>query len=298
MKSFIRGILTTWIVMLLIILGLVSSIKGILIDTVDSVIKEELKTKVVSVIEEYSEDAIPEDAIKAIEKEIYENQELKNLMDKYLDKFVKAISDDEGSLNIDVAQELESLIDKHEETLKEHGIDITDEQKEELLSLVSSSGVNEFINDAFDELKDSMGDELKTIVDGYNFITGDTIKLIIVGLIVVALLFIALLKKSYYGWLSNLGSSTLTVGILFGLLLPYAVDYVTKSLPEGANIPISFDALYTYGQILLVIGGLSLVVHIVLTVIKKRRAKEIIVDKSKIDEEKEFEDSKDEEKES
>lgn len=263
MKSFVRGILTIWIVILLIVFGIVSSTKSILIDMTDGIIKTELKTNIVNVIEDYSNENISEDVIQEIEKEIEKNPNIKKIMNQYYDKILDVFSSKESNIEIDVAHELEKLIDDSEEVLKDYGVTLTEEQKQELLSVVSSSEVNTIVNDSINEIKGSLSSEVTMVIDVYSFVTSITFKVILVVLIAVALLLISLLHKNFYGWLSNFGiASIITSIILVGL--SFVVTQIIDNILVESNITISTTPLNIYSYTLIILGIISIIVKMVI----------------------------------
>lgn len=261
MKSFIRGILTVWVVILLILFVFVSSTKAILMDTTDGIIKKELKTNIVEVIVYHSEGKIPEDVIKDVEKEIDNNPNVKGLMDNYYDNILDVLSSKESSVNIDSAKELEALINDGEEVLKDHGITLTQDEKDELLSVVSSDGVNDLVNHAISEIKSDMSIDTKKIIDAYIFLTSITFKVILAALIAAALVFIALLKKNFYGWLLNFGTASVITGILMGVILPIVITQIITNLASDSGITISTKTLNTYSYTLIILGLVSIVIE-------------------------------------
>ncbi len=270
MKSFIRGILTIWIVILLIVFGLVSSMKAILIETADGIIKKELKTNIVKVIKGDSSEKIQDDVIRKVEKEIDRNPNIKKVVNNYYDRILDVLSSKEANVTIDVAKELETLIDNGEEVLKDYGVTLTPNEKKELLSVVSSSAINDMVNDAITEIKRDMGSDMKRIIDAYTFLTSMTFKAILVGLIAVALLFIALLKKNLYGWLSNFGIASAITGILIGVVLPMIVTQVLTDLASESVITISTGFLNTYGYTLIALGIVSIVAERIIATKNKK----------------------------
>ena len=278
MKKFIKGlligILTSWIAILFILFGIVSGVKNILVDTLDVIIKDELKSGITEVLEDFSDEEVSEETIKEIEKQIDANPGIKQITSDIYDAFLTGLSGDEINVEIDVAKEVEAFINENEETLKEYGIELTEEEKEELLEAVSSSEINDIVNETLAEMKEDITDEAQTAIDIYVFFTGPIFKVILIGLIIVALVLIALLKKSYYGWLSNLGSATIIVGILLGVLLPVVVSTIITELESEVTISTGF--LSTYGYILIAIGVVSLITYIILNKKLKPKNTEVL----------------------
>lgn len=263
MKGFLRGLLTIWITILLIIFGLVLSIKSILIDTADTMIKKEISNNIVSEIKNYENEEISEEVITQIKDTIENNKEIKKIIDTYFDKALDILVND-STEKIDVSNDLNILIDEGEKILNDNGITITEEEKKELLSMVSTDEVNNLVNNTIVEVKENLTSETKTILDTYKFLTSNTFKLILVSLIIISLLLIALLKRSYYKWLSNFGSSSIVAGLIVGVLLPFLISTILSSI-KTEEIVISTSSLNTYGYILIAIGMLSIILNIVIS---------------------------------
>ncbi len=292
MKSFCRGILTVFITIALIGLGVSFGLKGMLIDTADTLIKKEVKNSIVDVVEDYTNDSISEEVIREVENTIENNEEIKKIVDAYYRSILDVLSDKETELNINVTEELTGLIDEGEKVLKDYGIEITPEEKQELLSIVSSEELNDLASSAITEAKQNMTSETKMILDVYQFLTSSELKIILILSIVVFLLFIALLKKSVYQWFSNFAIAAISSGIVIGILFPFLVDSALKLLEEE-SLNLSLSSFTTYGYILIGLGILSIIVNLVASnLLKKDSAK---VKKSHKKKEKELEKSNSEE---
>lgn len=279
MKGFLRSLLTIWMTLLLITLGLVLSLKGILVNTADTIIKKEISTKVVDEIKNYKSEEIPEEVINEVKDTIENNKEIKKLMDTYYDKVIDILVNDSNE-KIDISNDLNTIIDEGEKILNNNGITITKEQKDELLSMVSTDEVNNMVNDTIVEVKESFTGETKVVLDTYKFLMGNTFKLILITLLVVSLLLIALLKKSYYKWLSNLGGASIVSGVVVGIIMPYIIDFILGMI-DSDSLTISTTSLNTYGYILIGIGVLSIIINIVISKLLEKNSKPEVVEETK-----------------
>lgn len=268
MKGFLRALLTIWMTLLLITFGLVLSLKGILIDTADTIIKKEISNKVVDEIKNYKSEEIPEEVINQVKDTIDNNKEIKKLMDTYYDKVIDILVN-ESNEKIDVSNDLNTIIDEGEKILNDNGITITKEEKDQLLSMVSTDEVNNMVNDTIIEVKENLTGETKVVLDTYKFLMGNTFKIILITLLVVALLLIALLKKSFYKWLSNLGGTSIASGIIVGILMPYFVDLLVGMI-DNDSLVISTNSLNTYGYIMIVFGILLIILNVVISKILEK----------------------------
>ena len=172
MKKFLRGILSIWIVLLLFVLGFVLSFKSIVIDTTDTLIKKEITNNLTATLKEYSENEMSEEAIDKIQDAIENNKSLQNLMESYYDKMIEILSENTNE-TIDITKDLKSIIDEGEEILKDYGITITEDEKEELLKAVAEEDVNTLVNDSIKELKETMPKEARNVLEIYKFLTSN-----------------------------------------------------------------------------------------------------------------------------
>lgn len=273
MKSFFRGLLTIWIIILLVILGIVLSLKNMLVNTADEIIKKEVTNTIVDEIENYTNKRIPEEVINEVEDTIENNKEIKEIVNTYFDEMIDILSNKEDNTEIDVAEELNNLIDDGEKILNKNNITIPEEEKQKLLSIASSEEVNDLINSTITEAKQSMNSEILIALDIYNFLTDPSTKLIIIALIIISLLFIALLKKSAYLWLSNFAVASILSGIFVGILVPILIDSILKAIASEVKFSISTNSLTTYGYTLIILGVISIIIKALISMILKRNAR-------------------------
>jgi len=262
MKTFLRGLLTIWLTILLIVLVFVLSVKNVLTDTVEVMVKDTFREEISKTSEELEMLEIDIDSINEV---IENNKRIGEIVNIFYDATIDYLVNN-TNVNIDVREELDNFIDSYREILEEYNIYITEKDKQELVD-----GISDVLNDVLEkdlaEFKNSMDAETKQIIDAYVFLTSVTFKLIVIGLIIVTLVLIALLKKSYFKWLSNFGVSSLIGGILLVIL----EFIITTSLLEQENIKISLDSLSIGGYVLIGLGILSIVLNIVFSKLKESK---------------------------
>ncbi len=258
MRKFLIGILTLLITIALIGLGLTLNLKSMILDTTDIILRKEITNDLAEYIgdnTEYNKEEVKE----SIDKFLNENELIKNIVGTYMDKFIDALNDKEVT-NIDLSRELENIINESEPILKEYGITIFEEDKNELLSEISGEEINKTFNESVMEFKNEMTSEDKMFLDIFGFITSTSFKLMVIGGIIVLLILIALLKKSYYKWLSNFGGALIFSGIVLGILIPLLMDVVIKEI--GEDFILSYSSFSTYGYISIGIGVVLIIISI------------------------------------
>lgn len=263
MKKFLRGLLTFLLTILFIVLGFVFSFKSMIVNTADQLVKKEMTDFLVTTMKEQTEIPVEEETIEKIKNTIQENESVQNLFNTYFDKIMNVLSSENPNETINISENLDSLLTDGENILKEYGITLTKEDKEELEKLVSSEELNTFVNETLVEAKEEMPVQAREAIRIYQFVMGTTFKIILIGLILLDLLCIALLKKSCYKWLSNLGGATLMTGLFMGIALPIIMTNLIKAIDNQNVFAIDTHALSMYGYILIGIGVLSYILEFI-----------------------------------
>ena len=262
MKKFLRGLLTIALTFLLIALGIVLSFKTMLINTADQMIKREMTHQFINTMQEQNSE-VDEEAIQKIKETIEKNETIQDIMNTYFDQVIEILGS-EKELKINITEDLNTLVDEGEKILKEYGITITPAEKEELFDMVSMEEVNTLLNETLAEAKQNLPEQIKEEIKIYQFVMGPTFKVMLCGVILLDLLFIALLKKSAYKWLSNLGGSSLIVGLFIGFVIPLSIDKLLKTLNNENLFAFNTEALANYGYVLIGIGIVAYVLEFTL----------------------------------
>lgn len=261
-KGFLVSILTILIAIAIFVLGIVLNFKATLIDTMDVALKNELSKEIVDLTKDIT-NKNPEDIKKEVDKVLKENKNIKKILDSSYDEIL-AVIEGEKIADLDISLEIEELVDETVEVLKDYDINLTDDDKKEIMNIVNSADVNDNINTAIGDLAKEISAENKTALDVYNFITGTTFKIILIGVIIICVALIALIKKSVYKWLIDLGIAGLTVGATISFLIPMIIDWLMDLASENEGIVISVTSLTTYGYIWIGIGLVAVVGNFVL----------------------------------
>lgn len=269
MKKFLIGFVTILLAIAFLVLGISFTIKKAMAENIEEFVKESLITEVVNEVAKTTsvdKEKVKKELIKAVEK----NNILKTAIEENLDKTLDFLEGKEIE-NIDISKELETILNNGEVVLKEYGFTLTKEEKEKLLHEIHSEKMNQEVEIVLKEVQESLPNTIKNEIGIFNFICGSSFKVICFVFIALSLLCIAFLKKSSYRWISNLSVSTLFGGLFYSLLLPIFLNFINQNLINRENISISFNALSTYGNVLVIIGILTFVVNKIFTKISRER---------------------------
>lgn len=263
MKKFLIGLLMIIMTLAFIALGISFTIEKTITENISTVVKEEITNEIVrEVVNKTNVDK--EEVKKGLNKVLKENKALQKTLDESLDKAMDILSGKDVK-DLDLSKELEDVINNSEEVLKEYGITITKEEKQELLDMVNSEEVNKEFQSVVKEVQEDMPASAKTAIDAFSFVRSTTFKSILIVGIVVILICIALLKKSYYKWLGNLSEATIVSGIFYSVIVPLFINVVNSDMASEHNITLSATSMNKYGYVLIGIGIVSLILNIVLS---------------------------------
>lgn len=264
MKKFLIGLLTILLTLVFIVLGISLTIEKTITENISEVVKEEVTTEIVNEVAKNA-NVDKEQVKKELNELIEKNEVLKKTLEESLDKAVDMLSGKEVE-DLNFTKELEDVINNSEEVLKDYGITISKKEKQKLLDMVNNDELNSELQQTIKEAQESMPESVKIAIDAFSFIRSTTCKVILIISIIIILLCIALLKKSYFKWLSNLGVVTLICGIFYSFVVSFFIDIVSKEFAlNSKNIVLSVGSMSAYGYSLIGIGIVSLVLNIILS---------------------------------
>lgn len=265
MKKFLKVLLTIWITLLLLVLGGSFCFKTLVKDTATSVIQEEFEKSIYDVVEEGLPNSITLEQEEQVKDFLENNSVLNDMMDRYFDEALAIFSGEKDILNIDWENEINRIFNEVQPILRENGITITEEEKNQILSELPTQELNEQVSQLIIDTKQEMPQEVNMLFTIFQFVTSTMMKGIIFVLILVSLGLIMLLDKNCYGWLKNLGISSIITGIIYLIFYYFGKGVLNSMILEEIGITIPFDSLFCYGGIVLVIGTISIIINITLT---------------------------------
>lgn len=262
MKKLLINFLTCIITITLLILGLTYSFEESIINTISDLMKNEVANIFIDVFEDNTNINM-EEVKKRINAVLENNETIRNAVDNSFDKALDMLISDKVE-EINLATELEEIINESEIILKDYGVTIKEEDKRELLNSLGDENLNKELNDMILEVKSSMPMEAKTALNTINFLRSVTFKIILIVLVAVNLLFIALLKKSYYKWLGNLAGASIICGLFYSFGIPYFLNIVSYDMLKDYNLSIKTNLFSNYGYVLLTIGIIAIIANVVI----------------------------------
>ena len=201
MKTFIRGFLTTLLIVTFTLIPLVMYVEktinedllgAYLEDTISDNLKENMKSEEVF--------DLTEEEQQALEEEFENNESLQEFVNKYKDQILKDINSSEvNKEDINFEEDVRQLLLDNKELIeKTTGKTLTDEEYEEL---IDKELEKENLNIAYEQIvsgaKQGLNEDEQQVLQGYQTLTSEEFIIIASIISVVAIIIIALLKKPY-----------------------------------------------------------------------------------------------------
>lgn len=263
MKKFICGLLTVLLIILFSTLIFSFNFKNVVVNTISNgVVKKEIVDSIDDVVS-HLDDVIDDDAIVKIEENIKQSEVIDQVTENIFDEVIGYLNDGKDINIVNIDGELEKLIDENRDTLAQYGIELTEKDKQEI---IDSIAIDDVINDKIEEevmtVKENMSSEELFILNIYNVLTSSILQIGLIIGIVVDIILIALIKKSLYKWIFNVGIALICVGIINAVWIPLVVNLIR------GTINIDIGGIVTSGYIGLGIGILLIVIYNVIKKIK------------------------------
>ena len=271
LKSFLFVLLINLIVLLSISFNIKRLLlEGIVVETIkDTIVKQDYKTENL---------IIPEEEINAITddervREILKSKEIQDLLNKYLDITIDTIIDEESIEEIELEKDILEYLSDNKETLsKAVGQDITEEMIDSTKKQFEGKDMSRAFKQTLNNTKNSVSKEEKIVLKGYKVLRSQSFRLGMIFCIIVTLILIAMIQKSFHKWVLTLGEAITISGILliaFNFILKQILFSATKSFVLNANS-------FLYSSLQIMISGIIItaIYMIIARIITKRKEKQ------------------------
>ena len=267
MKTFIRGFLTTLLIVTFTLIPLVMYVEktinedllgAYLEDTISDNLKENMKSEEVF--------DLTEEEQQVLEEEFENNESLQEFVNKYKDQILKDINSSEvNKEDINFEEDVRQLLLDNKELIeKTTGKTLTDEEYEEL---IDKELEKENLNIAYEQIvsgaKQGLNEDEQQVLQGYQTLTSEEFIIIASIISVVAIIIIALLKKPYYKWIVNLSIAGIVSALLISLVAS-ALALVINTVLTSNNLSYLVSA-----SPMLITSGIMILVSIILLILNK-----------------------------
>ncbi|WP_279000804.1 hypothetical protein [Thomasclavelia cocleata] len=272
MKKFLNVFLTIIMVCVIIVLCINLSIRKMSAKTVaDAIVIQEVSGKVREVLNESFPDVSNEN-IDKVEDVIKGNDALDNITGEFLDQVTYTINNDKEIETTGILEGITDVIDKSIPELEEAiGKKISQEQIDKIKTKLTNkdSLLQNKIKNTVEKIQTS-APKTKQIIKTYDILSNNLTKIIcIIGIIIIVVL-LGVINKSYFKWTLFSGIGLLVSGILLGLFLPLAVnamEFMIGMRILGMSIDIPVDSLWMSG---LICGGIGIVLLVIYMILNRK----------------------------
>ncbi|MCI9631063.1 hypothetical protein [Thomasclavelia cocleata] len=272
MKKFLNVFLTIIMVCVIIVLCINLSIRKMSAKTVaDAIVIQEVSGKVREVLNESFPDVSNEN-IDKVEDVIKGNDALDNITGEFLDQVTYTINNDKEIETTGILEGITDVIDKSIPELEEAiGKKISQEQIDKIKTKLTNkdSLLQNKIKNTVEKIQTSAS-KTKQIIKTYDILSNNLTKIIcIIGIIIIVVL-LGVINKSYFKWTLFSGIGLLVSGILLGLFLPLAVnamEFMIGMRILGMSIDIPVDSLWMSG---LICGGIGIVLLVIYMILNRK----------------------------
>ena len=272
MKKFLNVFLTIIMVCVIIVLCINLSIRKMSAKMVaDAIVIQEVSGKVREVLNESFPDVSNEN-IDKVEDVIKGNDALDNITGEFLDQVTYTINNDKEIETTGILEGITDVIDKSIPELEEAiGKKISQEQIDKIKTKLTNkdSLLQNKIKNTVEKIQTSAS-KTKQIIKTYDILSNNLTKIICIIGIIINVVLLGVINKSYFKWTLFSGIGLLVSGILLGLFLPLAVnamEFMIGMRILGMSIDIPVDSLWMSG---LICGGIGIVLLVIYMILNRK----------------------------
>lgn len=231
--KFVAFILSIGLWASIIALVFLNGLKPMCTSLVESIIQEELNSNNVMSIVENNTEMTPEQQ-QILTSVVEDNPEIEQLMDVYLDGMGNMLTT--GEMNL---EDTSAIYDKLNDDIidaaaEAKNIEITEEKRAEIKAQLASkeAELEKEVNKAAVESMASMDTSTQNILGAYGALFEEE-TLVILGVVIAVLcIVIVLIRWKSKGWLTTIGITGITSGIVI-LLIPAVISLAEKMVMNG-----------------------------------------------------------------
>ena len=270
LKTFLFILLINLIVLLSISFNIKKVLlDGIVVETItETIVKQDYKSENLIIPEEEINKITDDERVR----EILKSKEIQDLLNKYLDITIDTIIEEESIDEIELEKDILNYLNDNKETLsKAVGQDITEEMIASTKEQFEGKDISKAFKQTLDNTKNHITKKEKVMLKGYKILNSNQFRMIILFCIVLTIILIAMIQKSFFQWIRTLGIAITISGILL-----IAFNYILKQIVfSSTNSFIINTDSFLYSSLIIMISGIwiTALYIIVSVIISKRKEK-------------------------
>ena len=269
MKKFLNILLTVIMVGVTIILCVNLSIRTMSTKTVtNAVVVQEASTGIKEILNSTFPD-VSNETIDKVEDVIKNNDTLNNVTGDLLDQITESINNGSEVKTDEILSQLSDALDKSIPEIEEAiGKEIPQEQIDKIQTKLADedSTLQNKIKSTVEKIQTSTPGT-KQFIKTYSTLSDTFTRVVCIISLIVIIVLLGVINKSYFKWTLCSGISSLSSGIIIGLFLPLVVNAMEFTIGMrvlGMSIDIPVDSLHFSGLVCGVIGVVLIVVYVIL----------------------------------
>ena len=272
--KILKSFLFILLINLIIVLSISFNIKKLLID---GIVVETITNTIIK--QDYKEEsyAITEDTINAITddervREILKSKEIQDLLNKYLEITVDTFIDEETIEEVELEKDILNYLNENKEVLsKAVGHEVTEEMIVSAEEQLEGKDMSRAFKQTLQNTKNQISREEKLMLKGYKVLQSNILRIVVIFCIVLTLILIAMMQKSFHKWIRTLGMAIIISGLLLiimNFILKQVIFVITKSFIINSNS-------FLYSSIMITALGIWItsIYTIITTIINKKKGK-------------------------
>lgn len=269
MKKFLNILLTVIMVGVTIILCVNLSIRTMSTKTVtNAVVVQEASTGIKEILNSTFPD-VSNETIDKVEDVIKNNDTLNNVTGDLLDQITESINNGSEVKTDEILSQLSDALDKSIPEIEEAiGKEIPQEQIDKIQTKLADedSTLQNKIKSTVEKIQTATPGT-KQFIKTYSTLSDTFTRVVCIISLIVIIVLLGVINKSYFKWTLCSGISSLSSGIIIGLFLPLVVNAMEFTIGMrvlGMSIDIPVDSLHFSRLVCGVIGVVLIVVYVIL----------------------------------
>ena len=269
MKKFLNILLTVIMVGVTIILCVNLSIRTMSTKTVtNAVVVQEASTGIKEILNSTFPD-VSNETIDKVEDVIKNNDTLNNVTGDLLDQITESINNGSEVKTDEILSQLSDALDKSIPEIEEAiGKEIPQEQIDKIQTKLADedSTLQNKIKSTVEKIQTATPGT-KQFIKTYSTLSDTFTRVVCIISLIVIIVLLGVINKSYFKWTLCSGISSLSSGIIIGLFLPLVVNAMEFTIGMrvlGMSIDIPVDSLHFSGLVCGVIGVVLIIVYMIL----------------------------------
>ena len=243
---------------------------------VTNVVLDQINVREITNIVQDIAPEVSDEQLTILEEKIIQSEELNDLSTSYLNEFANSIQQNKELDQEKLKEQLGTFFDNNIDTVtKELNTTLTPEEEQKLRDTITSHSeeLSQKVEQVITEKTVSLPKEQQTMLNLYASMNTLGMKLAMGIVIVLSIIFIIVISKSFYHWLRPVGIAGTLAGTIVLFLFPMFIQLIEEFLSTdllGKNVAIPVQTLKLSGTILLITSIVMIALYYIIKLFQKK----------------------------